>query len=101
MLSSPSDSFSYPMRSPFSDDEDEDYAPSMTSLEESGSVTSSMDTEDLDPEKKEMDVEPREEEEEEMAEFFSDTNVDHLDGAEKKHFVEKAFDYTNENKAKS
>uniref|UniRef100_A0AAV1T9I4 J domain-containing protein n=1 Tax=Peronospora matthiolae TaxID=2874970 RepID=A0AAV1T9I4_9STRA len=98
MLSSPRDSFSYPMRSPYSDDEDEDYAPSMTSLEESGSVTSSMDTEDLDPEKKEMDVEPREVE---MAHSFSDTDVDHLDGAEKKHFVEKAFDCNDENKAKS
>ncbi|KAH7465479.1 DnaJ-like protein subfamily C member 7 [Phytophthora ramorum] len=46
--SSPSDSFSYPMRSPESD-EDEDYAPSETSLEPPDSDTQSVDTDDLDP----------------------------------------------------
>jgi tetratricopeptide (TPR) repeat protein len=49
--SSPSDSFSYPMRSPESDEEseDEDYAPSETSLDGAGSAASSVDTEDLNP----------------------------------------------------
>ncbi|KAF1788853.1 Tetratricopeptide repeat [Phytophthora cactorum] len=53
--SSPTDSFSCPMPSPESDeDEDEDYAPSETSLGDAGSVTSSVDTDDLDPDN-EMD----------------------------------------------
>ncbi|KAL7679959.1 putative DnaJ domain, tetratricopeptide-like helical domain superfamily [Plasmopara halstedii] len=49
--SSPSDSLSYPMPSPESDEDDEDYAPSESSLADASSVTSSVDTDDLDPDR--------------------------------------------------
>ncbi|KAG2789866.1 hypothetical protein PC129_g14208 [Phytophthora cactorum] len=74
--SSPTDSFSCPMPSPESDeDEDEDYAPSETSLGDAGSVTSSVDTDDLDPDN-EMDVQ------------LSDSKMDTLDGTEQDEVID-------------
>ncbi|ETM41545.1 hypothetical protein L914_12690 [Phytophthora nicotianae] len=74
--SSPTDSFSCPMQSPESDeDEDEDYAPSETSLGDAGSVTSSVDTDDLDPDN-EMDVQQ------------SDSKMDTLDGTEEDEVID-------------
>ncbi|KAG1712715.1 hypothetical protein DVH05_000455 [Phytophthora capsici] len=92
---SPSDSFSYPMRSPDSD-EDEDYAPSEASLVDVGSVTSSVATEDLDPDndmgEEHLDTTESEEEGKRMHEAFADADLDSLDGTEN----EKPIDLTQE-----
>ncbi|CAI5709957.1 unnamed protein product [Peronospora destructor] len=60
--SSPSDSFSYPMESLSSEEEDADDAPSRTSLDVSGSLTSSADTAYLNPDN-DMDEELHEDDE--------------------------------------
>ncbi|CAH0477706.1 unnamed protein product [Peronospora belbahrii] len=94
--SSPSDTFSYDMRSPDSEEEiaddeeeveddeeeDEDYVPSRTSLDASVSITSSVDTEDLDP-----DNDMEEEEPVEMEDNL------HLN-------TQEEFDYVNQEKNK-
>ncbi|KAL3670788.1 hypothetical protein V7S43_003974 [Phytophthora oleae] len=82
---SPSDSFSYPMRSPDSD-EDEDYAPSEASLGDAGSVTSSVATEDLDPDndmgEEHLDMTESEDDGERIHKAFADADLDSLDGTE-------------------
>ncbi|KAF4032800.1 DnaJ domain [Phytophthora infestans] len=73
---SPTDSFSCPMPSPESDEEDDDdYAPSETSLGDAGSVTSSVDTDDLDPDN-DLDMQQ------------SDSKMDTLDGTEQDEVID-------------
>ncbi|RMX68287.1 hypothetical protein DD238_006790 [Peronospora effusa] len=74
--SSPSDSFSYPMESLDSEDEDEDDAASRASLDISGSATSSMGTDDLNPDNDMDEKSLEEEEEEENCNFDKFDNFD-------------------------